>query len=265
MCHYARVTCPHPHCRLTLPRHEASAHILTCAKSPLLYFHLYAQCRCGSIDAWSHLQQLSDPLAVGYRLLVLLLSGISTIPKDIPRAKSLVVDILPYLENKVKQNNAHACFILASLHQEGIGVPKIDAKKAFELFSIAADAGHPGAQCSLGICYDAGIGTSSNIQKALNFYQLAADQGFAPALFNVGVCYFNGDGVTSNVGVALDYYERAAEMGYAAALFNLGVCYSAGKGAARNEEVGVGYVRRAALQGYEKAVAYLEKYHLGLY
>ena len=159
--------------------------------------------------------------------------------------------------------------------QEGIGFHNRNPKRAVSLFLIAAEAGHPGAQCALGLCYDTGKGTSANMQQAVRYYHLAAAQDYAPALVNLGICCYYGEGVVQDRVAAIEYYEQAAELGHATGQFNLGVCYSSGEvegcgggargGAGAGEEVGVRWVRRAAMQGYKPALEYLDKYHISLY
>jgi uncharacterized protein len=61
---------------------------------------------------------------------------------------------------------------------------------------------------------------------AVDCYRRAADAGHAGALCNLGACYENGDGVAEDKAVAVDYYRRAVDAGHKAAHVNLGLCYS---------------------------------------
>ena len=161
VCPYARVHCPQPHCNVSLPREALLAHSARCGTSPDLFFHLYTLARCGSQDAWQQLQQhasvtssmasttsttSSSPaplLAVAYTALVYIHSQISTIPKNLTKARELLTtEVISYLKqdsepkspedipvlerDRVREGDsssfpphAHASFVLATLYQVG--------------------------------------------------------------------------------------------------------------------------------------------------
>jgi hypothetical protein len=284
-CSHARVRCELPHCRREIKRRLLPTHIASCAISPECFFDLYCRTRCGSQEAWQQLKAMAHPLAEGYTALVLVMSNISSIPKNKSLARNLAGMTVPYLEKRAKKQLqqqhqsplelisecdsllwAHASFVLGSLWQEGVGCSSKRPKIVFELFEAAANAGHAGAQCSLGLCYDTGSGVPTNMHLAVKWYKMAAEQGYAAAQLNLGMCTFHGEGTLKDRGAALKYYESAAEQGHAKALFNLGVCLSSGEGGAScSEEAGVRLVRKAALQGFEPALKYMQKYRLPLY
>jgi len=58
--------------------------------------------------------------------------------------------------------------------------------KAFSLFSMAAKNGQPDAYNGLGLCYEAGVGTESNLSLAIVNYRLGAKLGSSQAMYNLG-------------------------------------------------------------------------------
>ena len=79
-------------------------------------------------------------------------------------------------------------------------------------FERAAAAGHPHAQCWLGVCYATGRGCGQDAIAAAQCYQKAAESDHPRALANLGVCYMHGRGVPLSVGLAVDCWRRAAEL-----------------------------------------------------
>ena len=57
------------------------------------------------------------------------------------------------------------------MYRDGEGAEK-DEKRAVELFTLAADQGHPKAQFNLGIMYDEGQGVDKDEKRAFEFYTL---------------------------------------------------------------------------------------------
>ena len=58
----------------------------------------------------------------------------------------------------------------------GAGVTA-DARKAVELFTLAAEAGYAVAQFKLGLCYECGDGTAPDARAAAAWFARAAAQG----------------------------------------------------------------------------------------
>ncbi|KAG9286183.1 hypothetical protein G9A89_014171 [Geosiphon pyriformis] len=94
-------------------------------------------------------------------------------------------------------------------------------KKAFELYSKAAEAGHLKAQNNLLRCYRLGWGTKKNLEKVFKLYLKAADAGNEDAKLNLGVYYANGRGTTKNVAKALKLFLKPAKAGNKKAQHNL--------------------------------------------
>jgi TPR repeat protein len=147
---------------------------------------------------------------------------------------------------------------LGTLYKNGIGVEK-DLKKAFDLYTLAANQGYAPAQNNLGTLYENGIGVEKDLKKAFDLYTLAANQGYAPAQNNLGTLYANGIGVEKDLKKAFDLYTLAANQGYARAQTNLGILYANGIGIAKDLKKAAELYEPAAKQGNATA-----QYNLGL-
>ena len=62
-------------------------------------------------------------------------------------------------------------------------------------FKRAAELGYDIAQCSLGYCYNKGLGVAVDYEEAVKWYRKSAEQGNADAQCSLGYCYEKGHGV----------------------------------------------------------------------
>ena len=154
--------------------------------------------------------------------------------------------------NLLKSKAIRATFELAKDYDEGRGI-EVDSSKAVELYKEAAEQGHVGAQCNLGVSYYLGKGVEEDKEEAVKWYRKAAEQGQANAQYNLGDCYYLGRGVEEDEEEAVKWYRKAAEQGQANAQNRLGDCYDLGKGVEEDKEEAVKWYRKAAEQGYAKA------------
>jgi len=90
--------------------------------------------------------------------------------------------------------------------------------EAARLYELAAQMGHPRAQCNLGFMYEFGKGGLPKDQgKALEWYFKSAQQGIPNAQYNLGMVYLaRGDQVE-----AMKWMEAAAHQGYPPAVESL--------------------------------------------
>lgn len=78
------------------------------------------------------------------------------------------------------------------LFQEGYDLAFLTKKKIkpwgeiFNLWKIAATAGHTRTQFYLGTCYDFENGVKKNLSEAFNWYMKAATNGMMEAQYNIG-------------------------------------------------------------------------------
>jgi tetratricopeptide (TPR) repeat protein len=99
------------------------------------------------------------------------------------------------------------------LYQLGLSYyEKEDYEQAVKYFKQAAELGHAGAQCNLGVCYSYGRGVAQDDKEAVKWYRKAAEQGHDAALYNMGICYEIGSGVTKDTKEAIKWYLKLAEI-----------------------------------------------------
>jgi len=159
------------------------------------------------------------------------------------------------------------------MYKNGQGV-KQDHAEAVRWNRKAAEQGHAGAQCNLGVMYAYGQGVKQGHAEAVRWYRKAAEQGDAGGQFNLGVVYDNGQGVKLGDAEAVRWYRKAAEravrwyrkaaeQGVAGGQFNLGVAYENGRGVKQDHAEAVRLNRKAAEQGLVNAVSALKRLSAG--
>ena len=152
-----------------------------------------------------------------------------------------------------------ALFQQALRYTKGDGVP-VDERRAFELYSQAAQLGHAAAQNMLGFCCSFGKGTPEDKAEAAKWYRLAAEQGLAKAQYSIGCCCDSGDGVPRDQAEAVKWYRLAAQQDYAPGQYNPGLSLCYGTGVKEDAEEGLKWIGRAAKNGYSEAKEFLDKY-----
>lgn len=133
-----------------------------------------------------------------------------------------------------------------------------DYGEALIWYQKAAEYGHSGAQCNLGVMYEGGMGVERDSFQAARWYRMAAGQGNVAAQHNLGYMYAHGRGVAEDFSEALRWYMKAAEQGYARSQCNIGFIYAQGKGVAQDYAEAARWFRMAAEQG-----STLAQYNLG--
>lgn len=73
------------------------------------------------------------------------------------------------------------------------------------------------AQCTLGYCYEHGIGVRRDEEEAFAMYKKSADQNYSIAQTNLGVFYLNGKGVKKDIDQAIYWFQKAADQNNAQA------------------------------------------------
>lgn len=164
----------------------------------------------------------------------------------------------------------------------GRGV-KENQVEAVRLYRIAAEAGHPGAQASLGLAYDLGKGgVAKSDQEALVWYRKSVKQKDRLGQYLLGTMYEDGQGVNKDLNEALRLYRLSAAQDYDPAVqklrkleaatappaappapaaptmsadeaYRLGGKNWNGDGVAKNEAEAVRLFRIAAMQGHAAA------------
>jgi localization factor PodJL len=105
-----------------------------------------------------------------------------------------------------------AAYRLGTLYERGHGVPT-NAKKADELYGIAAKKGNRKAMHNLAVAFAEGSGVPKNLQQASQWFTRAAEMGLSDSQFNLAVLYERGMGVKQSLTEAYKWYAIAATGG----------------------------------------------------
>ena len=176
--------------------------------------------------------------------------GAASAPKKPHTAKMYEVqkdEAYMYLQALIDKGDDIALSWLANRYRDS--EDKEDHKKAFELFSTAAEKGMVYAQGVLGHFYGRGKGTSKNEKKSFNWIQKAAESGFAWSQRSLGDIYKNGEGVVQNYKLAMHWYEKAKEQGDEDAYVSIGYLHEKGFGVEQDYKAAVDWYRKGAEAG----------------
>jgi TPR repeat protein len=91
--------------------------------------------------------------------------------------QTLQRQLVQNVKKAVAADNAEAYYLLAFLHQNGIGEISRSSKKMVENLMMSAKKGHDKAQFMLGDMYKRGDEVIKDKEKAIYWFQKAADQG----------------------------------------------------------------------------------------
>lgn len=151
-------------------------------------------------------------------------------------------------------------YSLGRQYANGEGVPR-DYAKAFEYLSQSANQGYAPAQTALGSCYALGDGTRRDYTVAVEWYRKAAAQGDPLGEYCVGYAFAHGKGVSEDMNAAVDWWQKAAAQGQVNAENALGQFYFHGESANDTNHVNfpeaLKWFRKAAEQGYAPAMGQL--------
>jgi hypothetical protein len=90
-----------------------------------------------------------------------------------------------------------------------LGGTLTDARRAFELYRAAGEAGLPEAQFNVAVMLDSGRGVAPDLEQAATWYARAASRGNRRAAFNLGQLYESGQGVPQNRGLAHAWFKAS--------------------------------------------------------
>jgi TPR repeat protein len=141
--------------------------------------------------------------------------------------------------------------------QEGsLAYQRKDYEAALNIWRPIAEHGSSEAQRWLGRLYDNGLGVPKDQAKAAFWYRNAAEQGDTYAQSRLGQMYImGGDTITRDTGIGLMWLKKAADQGDASVQNFLGNLYSDGMwGVRRDEDQAAAWYRKAADQGDRHAM-----------
>lgn len=187
--------------------------------------------------------------------------------------KGLVLIKLGYLSTGVDEikQAADLNYVIAQYHMAFLilsGHLKMDKAYAFSLLEKALAGGHLSAYREIGLCYELGLGTTSNINKALDMYyqgfkygdisaaasygllmlrqpntnyiecfnalSFAYNNGVSEVANALGTLYLKGLGVKMNQSYGFELIKEAADSNDPLAINNLILCYQNGHGTTRD-------------------------------
>lgn len=164
-------------------------------------------------------------------------------------------DAFKWLKKAADQGSARACYELATLYVEGLGVPKEPAE-VFRWCRKAAELGDPQAQHETGLILIGGVAVKADTVQGIAWIQKAADQGYALAACDMGNAYFFGNGVEKDAQKAFVWLNGCAANGVngsEAAQVMLGAMCDAGVGTRRDTAQATFWYSKAAEKGNEVA------------
>lgn len=164
------------------------------------------------------------------------------------------LDALFWCTKAAEKGDAKAQFVLAGLHERGVGTPANPAE-AIRWYKTAARNGYAEAQFKVGLLYGRGEGVPQDKNEATRWYKKAAEQGHPEAQFYMGYRYEHGKGISQNYAEALRWYGKAAEQGNVSALNGLGSLYLAGHGVPQNQVEAYKWFNLAAASGEREYIA----------
>ncbi len=127
-------------------------------------------------------------------------------------------------------------------------------QQAVQWLSVAAEAGFPNSQYTLGKMYQYGLSVEQNDEEAARLFMEAAEQGFANAQYNLGKLYRDGRGVPRDTGLSIHYFELAAQQGHASAQNRMATRYARGEGVERDDATALMWAILSADQGSDRGV-----------
>jgi hypothetical protein len=104
------------------------------------------------------------------------------------------------------------CFLLGSLYQYGLGVPK-DLPQAVTLFRQSCDYAFPRGCGRLGSNYFRGEGVAVDHPKARENFEQACRGGHAPSCYNIASMYRRGLGGRQEEALARQRLQQACDLG----------------------------------------------------
>ncbi|MDO8881800.1 caspase family protein [Pseudotabrizicola sp.] len=126
-------------------------------------------------------------------------------------------------------------------------IVKRDLVKALELFTYAAERGHPEDAYNVGILYrDGEGGVPQDFSRAHEWFEKAAQQDYPSAFDKLGLMAKSGEGEKADAEKAAALFARGAELGDSSAMVNLASAYRKGEGVQQDFDQAFGLYRRAA-------------------
>ena len=128
---------------------------------------------------------------------------------------------LSYLERAAKKGHSDAAAVAAQMYERGTYGVKINQKKAFNLYLIAAEQGNEEAIWYVLDGYLEGNGTKVDYEKALEWLEVAEELEYYNVLVLAGAFFFN-QGDEDSLDIALELFAKGVEQGNPLAFYFMG-------------------------------------------
>ena len=128
---------------------------------------------------------------------------------------------MPNTTTEITAQENHKLFVSASKAWD-----RSDLRRAFQLFSRAAEAGDSCSQLNLGYFFDRGLHVRKDRDQAMHWYYRAYRQGEAGGANNIATLHRDG----GRIGRMIWWFRRTVAMGDHEALLELGRYYETGTG-----------------------------------
>lgn len=174
--------------------------------------------------------------------------------------KGKYAEALPALEKHARNSgDIGATYVLAKLHQAGLGVERSD-EVAAEYLQANANYGHAPSLIALGE-----IREKSDPAEAINLYKQAAAKGDSTGNLKLGSIFERGLlGKKATPKLAFSHYAKAAKAENPVGYFHLARCHDQGIGTSPNELLATRTFLKAAMKGFPAAqVNMARRYYAG--
>ena len=174
--------------------------------------------------------------------------------------------ITDYAVTESNNYNEQAMFLRGVFFDQGIGLPKNEAK-AEQYWESAALKNHTLAQASLGAAYL----LKKDLKKAKYWLEKAAVQDDRNALLGMGILYLidektgECDFIKGNWTKAIPVLEKAAALNEPNANYYLYLCYANGFGVKADSDKALNFLLRASELEYEEAIVALGRVFISRY
>jgi TPR repeat protein len=168
-----------------------------------------------------------------------------------------------WFEKAIAAGATGAKVALASIYETGTGTEREpgvakDTRKAFQLYTEAADEGDGSAYNKVAYFYEQGTGVAKDEAKALEWYKKGADKNVPVCIHNLAVFHEEGKGgLKKDAKAAFDLYYKAALRAFTPSQIALAMRYREGKGVAQDTQAALAWFERAMQNGdLDAAVSY---------
>lgn len=159
------------------------------------------------------------------------------------------------LRQSVAAGSYDACNRLGNLYEA-----REDFDSAVRYFQMAVDLGSYEGMCNLGYMYQTGHGVILSHKKAYELYSRAAENGYGRGFLMLAFCYIEGINVEEDAPSALRWLIKAAEAGNVLGMYYAAMMMEEGEdGVQRDLKKAKYWYQQAAAAGYEPAIEALKR------